>query len=69
MVGVGVAAGLVASLLTSPLLSGLLFGIGAHDPATFAAVGLGVTVLGVLACYLPARQAASIDPCVVFRDE
>jgi putative ABC transport system permease protein len=69
LVGVGVAIGLFVSLLASRLLSGLLFGISASDPATFAAMGLAVAALGTIACYLPARRAAAVDPCIVFRDE
>jgi predicted permease len=69
LVGAGVAAGLLASLLASRLLSSLLFGIAAADARTLLLVASGVFAFGVLACYLPARRAAGLDPASVFRED
>jgi ABC-type lipoprotein release transport system permease subunit len=43
-------------------MSHLLFGVGATDPVTFAAVGLLLAIVAATACYIPARRAAVIDP-------
>jgi putative ABC transport system permease protein len=58
----GVALGLAATLVLSSLLRSLLFGIGATDASTFAAVALLVTCVAILASYIPAWKAARIDP-------
>ena len=68
-IGVGVALGVLASLLASRLLSSLLFGVAATDPRTLIAVAAGVLALGVLASYLPARRAATLEPCRIFSEE
>ena len=69
LIGVGVALGVLGSLLASRLLSSLLFGIAANDPRTLSAVAVGVLALGVLASYLPARRAATLEPCRIFSEE
>jgi len=46
-----------------------LFGIAATDSRTLVAAAGSVFALGVLACYLPARRAATLDPCRIFREE
>ena len=69
LIGAGVGLGLVSSLLASRLLSNLLFGVAATDSRTLVAVAAGVLALGVLASYLPARRAATLDPCRIFREE
>ena len=69
LVGVGVGLGLLSSLLASRLLSGLLFGIAPTDSRTLITVTAGVLAFGMLASYLPARRAATLDPCRIFREE
>jgi len=69
LIGVGVGLGVLCSLLASRLLSTLLFGVAATDSRTLIMVATGVLGFGVLASYLPARHAATLDPCRIFREE
>jgi len=65
----GIAAGLAGALALTRLMSGLLYGVGATDPATFAAVCavLGLVALG--ATWMPARRAIAVDPLAALRCE
>jgi predicted permease len=68
----GLAIGTAAALMLARVLSSfshLLYGVGASDPATFVAVSAMLTVVAVLACYLPARRAMHVDPMVALRHE
>ena len=69
LIGVGVGLGVLSSLLASRLLSSLLFGVAATDARTLTMVAGGVLAFGVLASYLPARRAATLDPCRIFRED
>jgi putative ABC transport system permease protein len=69
LVGSGLAAGVVLSFAASRTLAGLLFGIGAADPATFAATALLLGAIGILAGSLAARRAVRVDPMVALRYE
>jgi ABC-type antimicrobial peptide transport system permease subunit len=68
----GVAIGTVAALIAGPLLSSfshLLYGVRAGDPLTLLAVSLVLIIAALLACYIPARRAAGVDPMVALRHE
>ena len=66
---VGLALGLVIAFAGMRLLSSLLFGVSAHDPATFAGVSLILATAAILGCYIPARRAAKINPISALRYE
>jgi putative ABC transport system permease protein len=61
-VAAGILLGVVVSAGLTRLLSGQLFGVRAHDPATFALVAIGLAGVAIVASLVPARRAASIDP-------
>jgi predicted permease len=68
----GLAIGAAATLILTRALSSyshLLYGVGASDPLTFAVVSLVLTIVAILACYIPARRAARVDPIVSLRHE
>jgi putative ABC transport system permease protein len=65
----GVVAGLAISLAMTRAISGLLYGVSAFDPITYAAVTLLITLVAMLACYIPARRAMRVDPMIALRYE
>ncbi len=69
LVAAGLAIGLAGAGAITRLMARLLFGVAPTDPATFAAVGFLLLAVGLIAGYLPARRAASIDPVITLRSE
>jgi predicted permease len=69
LTGVGVLCGLVTAFAVMRLMSSLLFKVSPVDPVTYGAVTLGVAVTAYLACYLPSRRAAGVDPVDALRAE
>jgi ABC-type antimicrobial peptide transport system permease subunit len=66
---IGMTLGLGLGALVSQGVSGVLFEVQPRDPATFVAVVAVLTVAGLLACYIPARRAARVDPLSAMRAE
>jgi putative ABC transport system permease protein len=65
----GSLTGILGALLLSRLMRKLLYGVQATDPATFVAVAVGLAVVAILACYIPARRAVRINPMTALRYE
>ncbi|MBT5901169.1 MAG: ABC transporter permease [Opitutaceae bacterium] len=69
LIVVGLVVGLVIAVGLSLVLSGLLVGLSPFDLPVFAGVAVGLTVVSLLACYLPARRAMSVDPAITLKCE
>jgi putative ABC transport system permease protein len=69
IVVVGAAVGVAAALALTRVMAHMLYGVSAHDPVTYLAVTLLIAAITLLACYIPARRAAKVDPMVALRYE
>jgi putative ABC transport system permease protein len=69
LLGGGIAVGLGAGIATNRLLVNQLFNTSPHDPFTLAGVVLVVAIIGLLACWIPARRAIRVEPIIALRHE
>jgi putative ABC transport system permease protein len=67
IVGIGVLVGLAAGAAGVRLLSAFLYGISAYDALTFVAVPIVIVAIAAIACLVPARRAAKVDPLTALR--
>jgi len=69
LAGIGIVCGLVAAFAVMRLMAALLFGVSPADPLTYAAITVVVFATAWLACWLPSRKAAAVDPMNALRAE
>jgi putative ABC transport system permease protein len=69
LVGIGLGVGLIGALVMGQLMAGLLFGVSAMDPRALLGVIVLLLAVTLVACWLPARRAAKVDPMVALRCE
>ena len=68
LAGIGVGIGLLLSGIMAPMISTVLYGVRPLDPEVFLGVPLILMVVALLASYIPARRAASVNPIVALRE-
>ena len=69
LTGIGVVCGLVVAFVSMRLMSSILFNVSPVDPLTYGGITVVVVVIAYLACYLPSRRAATVDPVHALRAE
>jgi predicted permease len=69
LTGIGIGCGLVVALVAMRLMSSLLFNVSPADPVTYLVITAGVVATAYLACYLPSRRAATVNPVNALRAE
>jgi putative ABC transport system permease protein len=69
MVGLGILVGVLVSLGCSPLMRHFVYGVTPHDPGNMIGVTALLAGIAILACWLPARRAARVDPVIALRAE
>jgi putative ABC transport system permease protein len=69
LIAVGLALGLAGSLALTRLIESALWGVTARDPLTFAGVSVFLALVALIACVIPTRQAAGVDPTLALRSE
>jgi predicted permease len=66
---IGIVLGVIGSATLTRLIKGLLFGVRAIDPLTFVLIALLLTIIALLACWIPARRATRVSPLIALRQE
>ncbi len=69
LTSVGIVAGLAGAFALNRVIASLLFGVQPTDPATMVAVVATITLVALIACWLPAWRASRVDPNIVLRDD
>jgi putative ABC transport system permease protein len=69
IVGIGLLIGMGGALMLTRLLESLLFGVTTRDPLTFLAIAAVLSLVAMLACYIPALRATRVDPLEALRCE
>jgi putative ABC transport system permease protein len=69
LIAIGLALGLAGSFALTRLIESALWGVSARDPLTFVGVSVFLALVALVACFIPTRQAAGVDPTVALRSE
>jgi putative ABC transport system permease protein len=69
LIAIGLVIGLIGAFAAMRVVQSLLFGVTTKDPMTFISAAAVLAVIGLLACYLPARRATKVDPIEALRRE
>ncbi len=69
LIAAGITAGIVFALMLTRLMGSLLYDVSPADPATYAGMAVLLATVALLACYIPARRAARVDPMNALRQE
>jgi putative ABC transport system permease protein len=65
----GVVIGAGSALALTRMMASLLFGVSSADPLTFTFIALLITIVSLVACYIPAHRAMKVDPMIALRSE
>jgi len=66
---IGLFLGLAVVFVLARFLTSMLYGVSPSDPITFIGISLLLAMVALLACYIPARRAAHVDPMIALREE
>ena len=69
LIGLGIALGMAGALAITRVVSGLLFEVSTLDPVAFVGAGVLMTVIALVAVWIPARRAIKVDPVQVLKME